>query len=289
MQRRRKTSSRSFINRAIIIGHHPSAVLNCNTMHYTVFREESKQDSDMDEPWIMTVKGPHGVKGSVVPMLPLDEQPASLTLTHTNHRSSNHNQLNKPHANGASRSPPKDSTLNHYRNESRDSLRDGQAKHAPVCSNNRLCHILYSRLLSLFLIFFFSFFCSLDHTKPHLHHRWIRERNEMSETIVTPAESPRSENRRKCAIAATGTEKSSGNENGTGKAEIGIEPAGTSIPGRKGETVNRMCPLLRWPITDHARISRGREVHKSSSIREASLYPVLFFLFFPRYYMLNIE
>ncbi|XP_011641865.1 serine/threonine-protein kinase 26 isoform X3 [Pogonomyrmex barbatus] len=94
--------------------------------------EESKQDSDMDEPWIMTVKGPHGVKGSVMPMLSLDEQPASLTLTHTNHRSSNHNQSNKPHANGASRSPPKDSTLNHYRSESRDSLRDGQTtKHAP--------------------------------------------------------------------------------------------------------------------------------------------------------------
>lgn len=97
------------------------------------FREESKQDSDMDEPWIMTVKGPHGVKGSVVPMLPLDEQPASLTITHTpNHRSTNHNQQTKPHANGASRSPPKDSTLNHYRSESRDSVRDGQAKHTPV-------------------------------------------------------------------------------------------------------------------------------------------------------------
>lgn len=97
------------------------------------FREESKQDSDMDEPWIMTVKGPHGVKGSVVPMLPLDEQPTSLTITHTpNHRSTNHNQQTKPHANGASRSPPKDSTLNHYRSESRDSVRDGQAKHTPV-------------------------------------------------------------------------------------------------------------------------------------------------------------
>ncbi|XP_017788783.1 PREDICTED: serine/threonine-protein kinase svkA isoform X1 [Habropoda laboriosa] len=94
--------------------------------------EESKQDSDMDEPWIMTVKGPHGVKGSVVPMLPLDEQPASLTLTHTpNHRSTNHNQQTKPHANGASRSPPKDSTLNHYSSESRDSVRDAQAKHTP--------------------------------------------------------------------------------------------------------------------------------------------------------------
>ncbi|KZC07103.1 Serine/threonine-protein kinase 25 [Dufourea novaeangliae] len=81
----------------------------------------------MDEPWIMTVKGPHGVKGSVVPMLPLDEQPASLTLTHT----PNHNQQTKPHANGASRSPPKESTLNHYRSESRDSVRDGQSKHTP--------------------------------------------------------------------------------------------------------------------------------------------------------------
>ncbi|KAK1122436.1 hypothetical protein K0M31_009658 [Melipona bicolor] len=94
--------------------------------------EESKQDSDMDEPWIMTVKGPHGVKSSVVSMLSLDEQTAALTLTHTpNHRSTTHNQQTKPHANGASRSPPKDSTLNHYRSESRDSVRDGQTKHTP--------------------------------------------------------------------------------------------------------------------------------------------------------------
>lgn len=89
--------------------------------------EESKQDSDMDEPWIMTVKCPHGMKVPVVPMLPLDEQPASLTLTHT----TNHNQQTKPQANGASRSPPKDSTLNHYRSESTESARDGQAKHTP--------------------------------------------------------------------------------------------------------------------------------------------------------------
>ena len=87
----------------------------------------------MDEPWIMTVKGPHGVKGSAVAMLSLEEQPASLTLTHTsNHRSSNHNLQGKPHTNGASRSPPKESTLNHYKNDSRDSLRDVQIKHTPV-------------------------------------------------------------------------------------------------------------------------------------------------------------
>jgi len=141
-----------------IIGHHPSMVLNCNILYYTLLREESKQDSDMDEPWIMTVKGPHGVKGSVMPMLPLDEQPASLTLTHTNHRSSNHNQSSKPHANGASRSPPKDSTLIHYRSESsqKRELHDGLVKHVPVncCSNNQLFNISYS-YLCLFLTFFF--------------------------------------------------------------------------------------------------------------------------------------
>lgn len=93
----------------------------------------------MDDPWIMTVKGPHVVKGPVVPMLPLDEQPPSLTLTHTpNHRSTNHNQQTKPHANGTSRSPPNDSTLNHYRSESRDSVRDGQAKHTPVSCKIKL-------------------------------------------------------------------------------------------------------------------------------------------------------
>lgn len=265
-----------------IIGHHPCTVLNCNTLHYTVFREESKQDSDMDEPWIMTVKGPHGVKGSVVPMLSLDEQPASLTLTHTNHRSSNHSQSNKPHANGASRSPPKDSTLNHYRSESRDSLRDGQAKHAPVrCHfNNRL--LLYDISCSyLYLFLNFFFFCSPDHTKPHLHHRWTRERNEMSETIVTAAENLRSESRRRYV---KGIEKSSGNENGTGKAEIGIESAGNSTHGRREETASRTCPSLQWPITDLTKISRGPEVRRSSSIREVSLCPALFFLFFPRYY-----
>ena len=90
----------------------------------------------MDEPWIMTVKGPHGIKGSAVPMLPLDEQLTSLTLNHmSNHKSSNHNLQGKPHANGASRSPPKESTLNHNKNDSRDALRDGQNKLIPVRSN----------------------------------------------------------------------------------------------------------------------------------------------------------
>lgn len=235
----------------------------------------------------MTVKGPHGVKGPVVPMLPLDEQPASLTLTHTNHRSSNHNQPTKPHANGASRSPPKDSTLIHYRSESsqKRELRD-LAKHTPVscCSNNQFCLISHTHI-HIYVSFLLSFFfCSPDHMKPHLHHRWTRERNEMTETIVTPAENLRSESQRRCATAARRIEKSLENENETGKAEIGIEPAGTSTHEKRGETVNRTCPSLRWPIIDLTKTSKGPEVHRSSSIREALLCPVSFFLSFPRYY-----
>ncbi|XP_044582021.1 serine/threonine-protein kinase 24 isoform X2 [Cotesia glomerata] len=89
--------------------------------------EESKQDSDMDEPWIMTVKGPHGAKTSVMSTF---EDQLSL-LSHTpNHRSVGHSQQQvKAHANGSARSPPKDSPINNYRNESRDLLRDVQMKH----------------------------------------------------------------------------------------------------------------------------------------------------------------
>ncbi|XP_058798415.1 serine/threonine-protein kinase svkA isoform X2 [Phymastichus coffea] len=104
--------------------------------------EESKQDSDMDEPWIMTVKGPHGIKASsVVPITNSqqeEQQPASLSPSHTQNHRPQHNQHNqqqqqqqppRPHANGASRSPPKDSSLNHYKNDSRESSRDGSNKH----------------------------------------------------------------------------------------------------------------------------------------------------------------
>ncbi|CAD6239494.1 GSCOCG00008716001-RA-CDS [Cotesia congregata] len=89
--------------------------------------EESKQDSDMDEPWIMTVKGPHGAKTSVMSTF---EDQLSL-LSHTpNHRSVGHSQQQvKAHANGSAKSPPKDSPINNYRNESRDLLRDVQMKH----------------------------------------------------------------------------------------------------------------------------------------------------------------
>lgn len=93
----------------------------------------------MDEPWIMTVKGPHGIKGtSIVPVMPLEEpqQPASLNLSHTPNHRPQHNQQQsqpqKPHANGASRSPPKETNLNHHKNDSRDTSRDGQNKHTPV-------------------------------------------------------------------------------------------------------------------------------------------------------------
>ncbi|XP_043287564.1 serine/threonine-protein kinase 26 isoform X2 [Venturia canescens] len=103
--------------------------------------EESKQDSDMDEPWIMTVKGPHGGKGGGGP-LPLlttiEDQSPSLTLSHTgNHRNIANHQLQQPtkppQSNGASRSPPNDSALNHFAasDTARDSQREVQPKHTP--------------------------------------------------------------------------------------------------------------------------------------------------------------
>ncbi|XP_057329214.1 serine/threonine-protein kinase 26 isoform X1 [Microplitis mediator] len=92
--------------------------------------EESKQDSDMDEPWIMTVKGPHGTKTSTSHAIPALDDQLSL-LSHTpNHRSIGHSQQQvKAHANGSAKSPPKDSPITNYRNDSRDSSRDVQIKH----------------------------------------------------------------------------------------------------------------------------------------------------------------
>ena len=70
------------------------------------FREESKPDSDMDEPWIMTVKGVHSLQ--------------IQTGSHSSEETSNHKTTSKVQ-NGLSpvksESPPKDSNLNHYRNE----------------------------------------------------------------------------------------------------------------------------------------------------------------------------
>lgn len=63
--------------------------------------EEPKQESDLDDPWIMTVKGNHSIKTPI-------EDNGSL-----NHKISNKVQ------NGSgpmiTKSPPKDSNLNHYR------------------------------------------------------------------------------------------------------------------------------------------------------------------------------
>ncbi|EEB10847.1 serine/threonine-protein kinase MST4, putative [Pediculus humanus corporis] len=68
--------------------------------------EESKPDSDMDEPWIMTVKGVHSLQ--------------IQTGSHSSEETSNHKTTSKVQ-NGLSpvksESPPKDSNLNHYRNE----------------------------------------------------------------------------------------------------------------------------------------------------------------------------
>jgi serine/threonine-protein kinase 24/25/MST4 len=68
---------------------------------YNIYREESKQDSDLDEPWIMTVKGPHSIK-------PPSDEPANHKIPQKVQNGSGPPQT---------KSPPKDSNLNHYRSE----------------------------------------------------------------------------------------------------------------------------------------------------------------------------
>lgn len=69
-------------------------------------REESKPDSDMDEPWIMTVKGLHSLQMQTGPRA--GDEPSN-------------NKLSQKVQNGSSpvqgKSPPKDSNLNHYRTD----------------------------------------------------------------------------------------------------------------------------------------------------------------------------
>jgi serine/threonine-protein kinase 24/25/MST4 len=73
----------------------------CVVNTYTIYREESKQDSDLDEPWIMTVKGPHSIK-------PPSDEPANHKIPQKVQNGSGPPQP---------KSPPKDSNLNHYRSE----------------------------------------------------------------------------------------------------------------------------------------------------------------------------
>lgn len=84
--------------------------------------DESKQDSDLDEPWIMTVKGPHPIKP------PIDET--------ANHK------IPQKVQNGSgpplTKSPPKDSNLNHYRGEKTTQSRPSSAAPAiPVVDNRK--------------------------------------------------------------------------------------------------------------------------------------------------------
>lgn len=254
----------------------------------------------------MTVKGPHVVKGPVVPMLPLDEQPPSLTLTHTpNHRSANHNQQAKPHANGTSRSPPNDSTLNHYRSESRDSVRDGQAKHTPVSNSWNWDSILKLKKkneeeVRLFIdcdwwIYFNTAFFSLflmsstqdgkmefnwwlfspDRTRLRHRRPWTREKNERTTGISIGI--PRWGNWRRCARAGR-----AGTGSGTEKGGKGKETGkGSSARKRRG-TVNRTYLSYLWWTIGPVKTSRGQGARRNWSILEARPFPVLFYLSCPR-------
>ncbi|CAH0556923.1 unnamed protein product [Brassicogethes aeneus] len=65
--------------------------------------EEPKQDSDLDDPWIMTVKGNHPMK------MPPEE------VISPNHKMSN--KVQNGSGTNLAKSPPKDANLNHYRPE----------------------------------------------------------------------------------------------------------------------------------------------------------------------------
>jgi serine/threonine-protein kinase 24/25/MST4 len=63
-------------------------------------REEPKQESDLDDPWIMTVKGNHSIK------LPQEDLTPNHKIT---------NKIQNGSGPTIAKSPPKDSNLNHYR------------------------------------------------------------------------------------------------------------------------------------------------------------------------------
>ncbi|XP_018333954.1 serine/threonine-protein kinase 26 [Agrilus planipennis] len=64
--------------------------------------EEPKQDSDLDDPWIMTVKGNHAIK------TPADDVVLNHKIT---------NKVQNGSGPTLTKSPPKDSNLNHYRTD----------------------------------------------------------------------------------------------------------------------------------------------------------------------------
>lgn len=76
-------------------------ITNCVCYIFCIYREESKPESEFDEPWNTTVKGPHPIKP------PIDET--------ANHK------IPQKVQNGSgpplTKSPPKDSNLNHYKSE----------------------------------------------------------------------------------------------------------------------------------------------------------------------------
>jgi serine/threonine-protein kinase 24/25/MST4 len=69
----------------------------CVCILFYIYREESKQDSDLDEPWIMTVKGPH--------LKPPNDAPANPKIPQ---------KVQNGSGPPLTKSPPKDSNLNHY-------------------------------------------------------------------------------------------------------------------------------------------------------------------------------
>lgn len=108
-------------NRKIQIRTSPKT-LKYHNLTSSIFREEPKQESDLDDPWIMTVKGNHSIK------LPQEDLTPNHKIT---------NKIQNGSGPTIAKSPPKDSNLNHYRPD----------KATPVSTSSRRRH--RTRLKSL--------------------------------------------------------------------------------------------------------------------------------------------
>lgn len=99
-----------------------SKTVKYHNLTSSIFREEPKQESDLDDPWIMTVKGNHSIK------LPQEDLTPNHKIT---------NKIQNGSGPTIAKSPPKDSNLNHYRPD----------KATPVSTSSRRRH--RTRLKSL--------------------------------------------------------------------------------------------------------------------------------------------
>ncbi|XP_044751114.1 serine/threonine-protein kinase 26 isoform X2 [Coccinella septempunctata] len=79
--------------------------------------EEPKQDHDLDDPWIMTVKGNMSVKGNMAIKVSVNDNSISSLYSKQLQQHNNQSQNGSSDGMYVSKSPPRDSNLNHHRTD----------------------------------------------------------------------------------------------------------------------------------------------------------------------------